>query len=59
MGEAFGFEIKTPWNELTAKQQDVLLHGSREPIPIQADSRYKKNQTYLRLFEGILPILER
>ena len=59
MGEAFGFEIKTPWNELTAEQQDVLLHGSREPIPIQADSRYKKNQTYLRPFEGILPILER
>ena len=59
VGEAFGFEIKTPWNELTAEQQDVLLHGSREPIPIQADSRYKKNQTYLRPFEGILPILER
>ena len=59
VGEAFGFEIKTPWNELTADQQDVLLHGSKEPIPIQADSRYKKNQTYLRPFEGILPILER
>ncbi len=59
VGEAFGFEIKTPWNELTVEQQDVLLNGSREPIPIQADSRYKKNQTYLRPFEGILPILER
>ncbi|UPM49276.1 excinuclease ABC subunit UvrA [Synechococcus sp. A10-1-5-1] len=59
VGEAFGFEIKTPWNELTTEQQDVLLNGSREPIPIQADSRYKKNQTYLRPFEGILPILER
>ncbi|QNG29043.1 excinuclease ABC subunit UvrA [Synechococcus sp. LTW-R] len=59
VGEAFGFEIKTPWHELTAEQQDLLLHGSREPIPIHADSRYKKNQTYLRPFEGILPILER
>ncbi|WP_296419656.1 excinuclease ABC subunit UvrA, partial [Vulcanococcus sp. DEBay_Sum22DG08_74] len=59
VGEAFGFEIKTPWNELTEEQHDVLLNGSREPIPIQADSRYKKNQTYLRPFEGILPILER
>ncbi len=59
VGEAFGFEIKTPWNELTAEQHDVLLHGSKEPIPIQADSRYRKSQTYLRPFEGILPILER
>jgi excinuclease ABC subunit A len=59
VGEAFGFEIKTPWNQLTAEQQDVLLHGSREPIQIQADSRYRKAQTYVRPFEGILPILER
>jgi excinuclease ABC subunit A len=59
VGEAFGFEIKTPWNELTSEQHEVLLHGSKEPIPIQADSRYRKSQTYLRPFEGILPILER
>jgi excinuclease ABC subunit A len=59
VGESFGFEIKTPWNELTPEQHEVLLHGSNEPIPIQADSRYRKAQTYLRPFEGILPILER
>jgi excinuclease ABC subunit A len=59
VGEAFGFEIKTPWNQLTPEQQEVLLHGSREPIAIQADSRYRKAQTYVRPFEGILPILER
>ncbi|MEN9496637.1 MAG: excinuclease subunit UvrA, partial [Cyanobacteriota bacterium] len=59
VGEAFGFEIKTPWNELTPEQHRVLLHGSEEPIAIQADSRYRKAQTYLRPFEGILPILER
>jgi excinuclease ABC subunit A len=59
VGEAFGFEIKTPWNQLTDQQRDVLLNGSREPIPIQADSRYRKGQVYSRPFEGILPILER
>ena len=59
VGEAFGFEIKTPWNQLGAEQQEVLLHGSKEPIPIQADSRYRKGQSYVRPFEGILPILER
>jgi len=59
VGEAFGFEIKTPWNQLTAEQQTVLLKGSSEPIAIKADSRYRKSQTYERPFEGILPILER
>ena len=56
VGEAFGFEIKTPWNELTDEQRDVLLNGSREPILIQADSRYRKGKAgYTRPFEGILP----
>ena len=59
VGEAFGFELKTPWNQLTDEQRDVLLNGSGEPIAIQADSRYRKGQTYVRPFEGILPILER
>ena len=60
VGEAFGFEIKTPWKDLSEDQQDVLLNGSREAILIQADSRYRKgNAGYQRPFEGILPILER
>nr|WP_259739008.1 excinuclease ABC subunit UvrA [Synechococcus sp. CS-205] len=59
VGEAFGFEIKTPWNQLTDAQRQVVLHGSEEPIAIQADSRYRKSQVYQRPFEGILPILER
>ncbi|MCP9886863.1 excinuclease ABC subunit UvrA [Cyanobium sp. ATX 6A2] len=59
VGEAFGFEIKSPWNQLSPEQRDVLLNGSKEPIAIQADSRYRKAETYVRPFEGILPILER
>jgi len=59
VGEAFGFEIKLPWNQLTDIQREVLLNGSSEEISIQADSRYRKSQAYMRPFEGILPILER
>ncbi len=59
VGEAFGFEIKTPWKDLTEEQQDILLNGSQEPILIQADSRYRKSAGYTRPFEGILPILQR
>ena len=59
VGEAFGFELKTPWNQLSDEQRDVLLNGSGEPIMIQADSRYRKSKGLLRPFEGVLPILER
>ncbi len=59
VGEAFGFEIKTPWKDLLEEQQKTLLYGSSEPILIQADSRYSKKGGYTKPFEGILPILER
>ena len=59
VGEACGFELKTPWNQLSDDQRDVLLNGSREPILIQADSRYRKSKGFERPFEGVLPILER
>ena len=59
VGEAFGFELKTPWNQLSEEQRDVVLNGSREPIMIQADSRYRKSKGFMRPFEGVLPILER
>ncbi len=59
VGEAFGFEIKTPWKELSLEQRNILLGGCSEPIKIQADSRFGNSGGYERPFEGILPILER
>ena len=59
VGKAFGFEIQTPWNQLTPDQQDVLLYGSDEKIYIESDSRYRDNKGYNRAYEGALPMLER
>lgn len=60
VGQAYGFEIQTPWNALTEHQQEVLLHGSGdEKIWIETDSRYRERKGYERSFDGILGILER
>ncbi len=59
VGEAFGFEIKARWQDLTEQQKDILLNGSEEAIQIKVDSRYSKSSGFKRPFEGILPILER
>ncbi len=59
VGQAYGFELKTPWNKLTKEQQKVLLLGSDKPILIQADSRFNNSSGFERPFEGILNILER
>ena len=44
VGQAYGFELKTPWKDLSDLQKKVLLLGSDKPILIQADSRFKKKQ---------------
>ena len=59
VGQAFGFELKTPWHKLTSQQQQIILHGSTKPIPIETDSRYPSKEPQLRSYEGVLPMLER
>ena len=59
VGEAFGFDIQTPWNQLTSEQQQLILFGSKETIWIEADSRYRDGKGYHRRYEGAIPILER
>ncbi|MEM6425298.1 MAG: excinuclease ABC subunit UvrA [Cyanobacteria bacterium P01_D01_bin.128] len=59
VGQAYGFEIQTPWANLTEKQQHVILHGSPEKIYIETDSRYRDKKGYHRKYEGVLPILDR
>lgn len=59
VAEAYEFDIQTPWEKLTEDQQDILLHGSPEPIWIQTESRYREAKGYHRRYEGALPMLER
>jgi excinuclease ABC subunit A len=59
VAEAFGFDIQTPWKNLTPEQQHVLLHGSPEPIWIETDSRYRQTKRYQRPYDGALPLLDR
>ena len=59
VGQAFGFEITTPWNQLTKEQQQIILSGSEEPILIETDSRYRENKGYYRPYAGVLPLLQR
>jgi excinuclease ABC subunit A len=59
VGQAFGFEIQTPWEQLTPDQQHIILHGSEEKIYIESDSRYRDTKGYSRKYEGVLPMLDR
>ena len=55
----FGFDLDTPWNRLTNKVQDIILHGTgKEEVAFIYDDglrRYEVNKTY----EGVIPNLQR
>ena len=59
IGKSCGFDIQTPWNELTKEQQDFVLYGSDEPIWLEEDSRFNNRKGYYYNFKGVLAILER
>ena len=59
VADAYGFDIQTQWSQLTEEQQQVLLYGTKEPILIQVDSRYREKKGYHRRYEGVIPILQR
>ena len=56
----YKFDIETPWNELPAATQGVVLNGSAEQVLEFRYSEGKGRTTRRRqTFEGILPNLER
>jgi excinuclease ABC subunit A len=59
VAQAFGFDIKTPWKNLSDEHKHVLLYGSKDPIWVDVDSRYRESKGYNRRYEGALPMLER
>ena len=54
----FNFSMDTPFNELTKKQQDIILYGCDDKIPFSFKRRNKSYQVN-RQFEGVIPRMER
>lgn len=59
IGQAYGFEIQTPWQKLSNEQQQILLYGADKPIFFEGDSRYSQEKGYYRKFSGIITMLDR
>lgn len=52
LGQAYGFEIQTLWNNLTPEQQQIILHGTEKPLWIEERNDYRR-------YAGVIPLLER
>jgi excinuclease ABC subunit A len=59
VGQAVGFELQDRWEQLTAEQQHTILHGTKEAIYLEVDSRYRQSKGYHKRYEGVIPLLDR
>ncbi len=59
LARAYGFDLATPWAELSPEQRDIILHGTRgEPVELTfKDGR--KSYTVKKAFEGVIGNLNR
>lgn len=55
LAEAYDFDIETPWNKLSKKEQKLVLEGSDEPIWIET----KNGEGNYRNYPGVISILEK
>jgi excinuclease ABC subunit A len=52
LASAYGFELNTPWQQLTPEQQELILNGSQEPVWMESSGEF-------RHYRGLLKILRR
>lgn len=59
LGKHYGFNVNTPWKDLSSKAKEVILYGSNgEKINMVRNSEWGGGR-YVSSFEGIIPNLER
>ncbi|MCU1614772.1 MAG: excinuclease subunit, partial [Frankiales bacterium] len=59
LADQFGFSMDTPWEQLSARVQKAVLHGSPDQVHVRYRNRYGRERSYYAAFEGVLPFLER
>ena len=59
LGEELGFDLNTPWQDLSAKAQRSLLDGHSTKVHVVTRNRYGRQRAYYAEFEGVRPYIER
>ncbi|MEO6703786.1 MAG: excinuclease ABC subunit UvrA, partial [Jatrophihabitantaceae bacterium] len=59
LGDQLGFSVQTRWDQLPARAQKAVLHGSDEQVHVRYKNRYGRERSYYASYEGVVPWLER
>ncbi len=54
-----GISLDAPWEELSAKQQSVILTGATGKLTVKYKNRYGRNRQYATEYEGVIPWIKR
>jgi excinuclease ABC subunit A len=59
VAEGQGIDVSASWEDLTAKQQKVILHGVTGKMTVKYKNRYGRSRTYSTEYEGVIPWIKR
>ena len=59
LGEELGFDLNTPWEDLSAKAQKSILDGHPTKVHVVTRNRYGRERAYYAEFEGVQRYIER
>jgi len=59
VAEVAQIDLDSPWEKLSAKQQDIILHGTKGKLTVKYKNRYGRVRQYSTEYEGVIPWLQR
>ncbi|HET6627537.1 MAG TPA: excinuclease ABC subunit UvrA [Nocardioidaceae bacterium] len=59
LGDELGFDLDTPWQDLTPKARKSILEGHSTKVHVRHRNRYGRERSYYTSFEGVRPYIER
>lgn len=59
LGEELGFDLNTPWNQLSAKVQKAILSGKDFKVEVSYRNRFGRERRYTSGFEGVKAYIKR
>ena len=59
VAEVHEIDLDTPWRDLPAKHQRLLLHGASGRLTVKYRNRYGRSRTFNSEFEGVVPWIKR
>jgi excinuclease ABC subunit A len=59
LGDELGFDLNTPWADLSTKAKKSILDGHATKVHVRHTNRYGRERSYYSSFEGVRPYIER